>query len=162
MLFELVYLLILWLVSIGEGELVILNLLHHAFCFCMFYLFSIFFFIMKLIFGSCIILNLRWFTGGGCQSVGHTSAISAILDLGKAAKSYISSQSTIDPSGGSTICNYVLVCFSCYIFFSYCYRSIGIEYSLLFFCVIIIFSPHESWDRAYGSVFEDLYILSTF
>lgn len=130
-----------------------------GFCILFLHVFPVqYFFSMKHIICSRIIPNLRWFTGGGGQSVWHTSAISAILDLGKAAKPYISSQSTIDPSGGSTICNYVLVCFSCYIFFSYNYKGIRIEYSLLFFCVIFIFSPHESWDRAYGLVFGDLYI----
>ncbi len=69
-------------------------------------------FTMKLIFYSRFLI-LRWFTGGGCQRVWHTSAMSAILDLGKAAKPYVSSQSTIDTSGGSTICNYIFLCFSC-------------------------------------------------
>lgn len=151
MLFELVYVLILWLVSFYRGG-GIGNFKLIGFCILFLHVFPVqyfFFLIRKLIFCFCISLNLRWFTGGGCQSAWHTSAISAILDLGKAAKPYISSQSTIDPSGGSTICNYVLVCFSCNIFFSYSYKGIGIEYSLLFFCVIIIFYPHEIWDRAF-------------
>lgn len=55
-----------------------------------------------------------WFTGGSCKRVWNTSAVSAVLDLGKTTKPYISSQPTIAAPWGSTDCKFFQLLHNCW------------------------------------------------
>ena len=64
-------------------------------------------------------LIFMWLTGGSCQRIWYTSAVSAFLDLGKATKPHLSSQSAIVTTGGSTDCKYFIFHFFLAIIYSF-------------------------------------------